>query len=355
MSLEQELKDQVLSLGADFVGIASHSRFEHAPEFSDPKKLLPDFRSVIAFGIAMNRGSLQAWFEKSNRRPQVLQDQLATDELDRISLRLSRWLEQRGHRSSFVSQNGYYNVMRGRPDFSHKHAAVAAGLGSLGLSSNFVHTQHGAAVHISSVLTQAELKPDPLISEEANPCHRCKTCLQICPEQAMSRDLETSFSIEGNEYFHQKLDGLRCAWGCAGLSGHHYQIKSRTVGTWSYNDLPRPTGLTEFYGKFLEADRALRHPKELAEMLLTNGTEYCGNCAKICVGSKRATAALFKTHLNAGPVQIPDDPSLVLNLTTANSRLEKYRIPEEEIRALLEDVEADTDGSGYAASESAAD
>ena len=35
--------------------------------------------------------------------------------------------------------------------------------------------------------------------------------------------------------------------------------------------------------------------------------------------------------------------------------LEQNRIPEAEIRALLEDVEADTDGSGYAASESAAD
>ncbi len=43
MSLEKELKEHVLELGADFVGIASHARFEHAPEFSDPKGLLPGF------------------------------------------------------------------------------------------------------------------------------------------------------------------------------------------------------------------------------------------------------------------------------------------------------------------------
>ena len=350
MSFEEELKERVLDLGADFVGIASQSRFDRAPDFSDPKTLLPGFRSVVAFGIAMNRGSLEAWFSKRSRRPQVLSDQLATEELDRISLQLSRWLERKGHKTVFVSQNGYYNLITGRPDFSHKHAAVAAGLGRLGLSSNFVHTRHGAAVHISSVLTEAELRPDPLIGDEDNPCHRCKTCLEICPEQAMSRDQEVSFVMEGQEFFHQRLDGLRCAWGCAGLSGHHYKIGKRTVGTWAYNDLPRPTGLVEFFGKLLEADRFLRHPKELAEMVLTNGTEYCGNCAKICVGSKEETTALFKMYLNSGPVKIPDDPSLVLNLITENQKLEKYRIPEEEIKGLIEDFEGDPESSGYAAS-----
>ena len=124
MSLEENIKERVMDLGADFVGIASHSRFEGAPEFSDPQTLLPNYRSVIAFGIAMNRGALEAWFSKRSRRPLVLQDGLATQELDRISLHLSRWLERQGYKTVFVSQNGYYNVMRGRPDFSHKHAAL---------------------------------------------------------------------------------------------------------------------------------------------------------------------------------------------------------------------------------------
>jgi epoxyqueuosine reductase QueG len=351
MTFEDEVKDCVLDLGADFVGIASRSRFEGAPDFADPKALLPDFRSAIAFGIAMNRGALEAWFSKRTRRPQVLSDRLATEELDRISLHLSRWLERRGHKSLFVSQNGYYNFMRGRPDLSHKHTAVAAGLGRLGLSSNFVHTRYGAAVHISSILTEAELRPDPLVSDKDHPCDRCKTCLEICPEEAMSRDEQASFVMEGKEYFHQKVDGLRCAWGCAGLSGHHYKIGTRTTGTWSYNDIERPTNLVEFFGKFLEADRSLRHPKELAEIILTNGTEYCGNCAKICVGTKEESTALLKVHLNSGVVKIPDDPTLVLNLAAANSQLEKYRIPEEEIQALVREAERETSITSYAQEE----
>ena len=239
--------------------------------------------------------------------------------------------------------------MRGRPDFSHKHAAVAAGLGRLGLSSNFVQARYGAAVHLTSVLTEAELRPDPLLNDEDNPCRSCKTCLEICPEQAMSRDVQASFVIEDKEYFHQRLDGLRCAWGCAGLSGHHYKIGKRTVGTWSYNDIERPTGPLEFFGKFQQADRSLRHPKELAEMILTDGTQYCGNCLKICVGSKADVTALFKMHLNSGVVEIPDDPSLVLNLVGANSRLEKYQIPQEEIEALIDEAEGgERTAGGYA-------
>ena len=338
MPLEENIKEKVLDLGADFVGIAPRSRFDHAPRFSDPKRLMPEFRSVISFGIAMNRGALEAWFSKSSRRPLYLHDRLATQEVDHISLQLSRWLERQGHKSLFIAQNGQYNAMRGRPDFSHKHAAVAAGLGGLGLSSNFVHTEYGAAVHIASVISEADLEPDPLLTPEENPCHECKTCIQICPEQAMQKDIQTSFFMGNYEYTHQKLDGLCCAWGCAGLSGHEYKIGDRTVGTWSYNNISRPTDRRSFSQRFLDADRFQRHPKELAEIISTNGTEYCGNCSKICVGTKEGTAALFKLHLNAGPVEIPDDPSLLLNLVTANSKLEKYHVPKEEIDALLNRV-----------------
>ena len=68
---------------------------------------------------------------------------------------------------------------------------------------------------------------------------------------------------------------------------------------------------------------------------MCSGTEYCGNCVKICVGTKKATTALFKTHLNAGLAPIPKDPTLILNVTSANAKLEKYQVPKEEIEALV--------------------
>ncbi len=69
MSLEENVKEKALSFGADFVGIAPHPRFAAAPAWSKPENLLPDFRSVIAFGIAVDRGPLEAFVSKRSRRP----------------------------------------------------------------------------------------------------------------------------------------------------------------------------------------------------------------------------------------------------------------------------------------------
>jgi epoxyqueuosine reductase QueG len=328
MSLEENVKEKVFSLGAEFVGIAPRSRFEFAPEYARPDRLLPKFRSVVAYGIAMDRGALEAYFSKASRRPIQLHMQLATDELNNISLHLARWLERQGNKSLYIAQNGYYHLYRGRPDFSHRHAAVAAGLGRLGLSSNFVHTQFAGAVHLASVITEAELDPDPMVTDEDNPCHQCKTCINICPVQAISQERTKTFFMEGQEYTHQWLNRIKCGWGCGGFAGHQYQIGKRTVGTWAYNDLPMPSNPDELRAKFIEANHFLRHPMELAEMQITNGTQYCGYCHKVCVGSKKDNAAMLKLHLNSGPVQIPDDPTMLLHLEDANTRLEKYRIPQ---------------------------
>lgn len=334
MSIEEKVKDLTLELGADFVGIASRSGFDNAPEFSHPKKLLPNFLSVIAFGIAMDLGALEAWFSKRNRRPQVLSDRWALHQVEQISSRLSHWLERQGFKSVFVAQNAYYNFYRGEPDFSHKHAAMAAGLGRLGLSSIFVHHQFGGAVHICSVITEAELAPDPMVSDEFNPCLDCGICIDICPTRAIARGKTMSFIIEGQEYSHQLVNKPVCVWGCAGFAGHQYKMNGKAVGTWSYNDIPVPyTGLpaadNRIQYNLSEANRFQRHPMEVAEILLTpphltKGTAFCGNCQKICVGTLEGRRALLGLHLNSGLAKIPEDPTLLNYLKTVNAELEPY-------------------------------
>jgi epoxyqueuosine reductase QueG len=79
------------------------------------------------------------------------------------------------------------------PDFSHRYAAVAAGLGDLGWSGNLVTPRFGAAVYLTSVLTSAELEPDPLL--EANPCDKCKLCTTVCPVEMLSPRVTDSVTI----------------------------------------------------------------------------------------------------------------------------------------------------------------
>jgi epoxyqueuosine reductase len=299
MSLEEDVKERALDFGADFVGIASKSRFAAAPEWSRPENLLPDFQSVISFGIAMDRGPLEAFVGKRTRRPLGLSSERAFDILNSLQYDLSHWLERQGHKSLFVLQNLNYNLYSGRPEFSHMHAAVAAGLGRLGMASFFVSNEFGGAVHLTSIITEAELVPDPMVSDEDDPCNQCKLCIEVCPVQAISRERTKSFLMEGKEYKQQWVDKIACGWGCSGLAGHRYQIGKHTVGSWAYNDLPIPTR-ENVSAAYVDANRLQRHPMELAEVEITGGSTFCAYCNKVCVGSKKDNAAFSNSISTQG-------------------------------------------------------
>lgn len=347
LNLEEKIKSKVLELGADFIGIAPHSRFENAPDWSRPENLLPDYGSVISYGITMNRGALKTWFNKKTRRPLTLYHMRCLNQLEQIAMQLSHWLERQGFESTFIAPNGYYNMYRLKPDFSHKHAAVAAGLGKLGHSSNFVHPEFGAAVWLCSVITEADLAPDPMIAADFDPCDGCNICLDICPTKAIAGSKTQSFVMEGREHCHKYVNKGHCIWGCAGYTGHQYKINGRTVGTWSYNNLPVPTkelkaaeerGESSFVGildSFKNTGyRQPRHPMEVAEGLLSQDhvlnidIDYCGYCQKVCAGTLEERRALMELHINSGVVQIPEDPTLLNYLKEYNGGLQPHPIPE---------------------------
>lgn len=326
-SLATLTKKKAIELGADFVGIASPNRFDGAPPHADPARIMPNYQTVIAFGIAMSYGCLQAWFSKKSRRPQDDFDHRATEMLDDISFGLTRVLEREGFASCYIKQNGSYNFYNGfKPDISHKHAAMAAGLGVLGKSSLFVHSTFGAAVHLGSMITEAPLDPDPMIDiEEENPCDDCGYCNQICPVQAIRIDEEETFILAGKEFSHHKHDLLRCLIGCDGLDGHEYHIGKKAVGTWSYNT--REVSYPDEALELINLNRQeCRHPMELAERIMDPHLQYCGNCHKVCVGDRKRKDALFRLHIQSGVVEIPNDPTMIAFLEDVNDDLTPYDI-----------------------------
>jgi epoxyqueuosine reductase len=326
-SLADLIKARALTLGADFVGIASPARFDGAPPHADPARIMPDYRAVISFGIAMSYGCLQAWFSKRSRRPQDDFDRRATEMLDDISFGLTRFVERKGFASCYIKQNESYNFYNGfKPDFSHKHAAMAAALGVIGKSSLFVHSKFGAAVHLGSMITEAPLEPDSMVdAHEEDPCDDCGYCVQICPVQAIRSDEEQAFVMAGKQYTHHKHDMLRCMVGCDGLDGHEYQIGKKTAGTWSYNsrDVSYPDGAFEILGL---TQQELRHPMELAERIIDPDLQYCGNCQKVCVKDRARKDVLFRIHIESGLVEIPKDPTMIAHLEDANQELVPYDI-----------------------------
>ena len=111
-----------------------------------------------------------------------------------IQFHVYRALERAGYLAIPVAPSGYwryrdYQEMKGGfyADFSHRHAAVAAGLGDLGLNGLFLSPEFGIRQRMASVITTAPLRPDePYCGKPL--CNNCGRCLKACPVQAFDAD-----------------------------------------------------------------------------------------------------------------------------------------------------------------------
>jgi len=67
--------------------------------------------------------------------------------------------------------------------FPYKHAAVAAGLGTIGRSGLLITEKFGPRVRLACLLTDAPLEPTPMSNK--NFCDDCQACIKACPAQAL--------------------------------------------------------------------------------------------------------------------------------------------------------------------------
>ena len=68
--------------------------------------------------------------------------------------------------------------------FSYKHAAQAAGLGTIGKHSLLITPQFGPRVRLACCLTEAELEPTR--GDTSYDCADCSICIDKCPSRALA-------------------------------------------------------------------------------------------------------------------------------------------------------------------------
>ena len=216
-NLTQAIKEKALSLGAHLVGIAPMERMESAPPELHPRRLLPAANSLISMAYRINRGIQQLHLRGVSPMPFSRFAGLEPKvRLDEMALDLANFLEDMGYISLPVPANQYYYQEKGVGEISHKHVAMAAGLGRLGRGGFLVTPQYGGAVQLISVLTTAQLQSDAMLKED--PCQGCpQPCVSICPVEAIRRDRDRVIEMEGKEYRYGWLSYLRCQWGCGGM------------------------------------------------------------------------------------------------------------------------------------------
>ena len=254
--MEEEIRDFILGLGADDVGFARCSDYD-SPRSYEIGRFLADAASIIvvAFQVLSSCESPSASV--------ALNGYLDLGAFARtVSYRVAHFLENRMGASVAAIPLSYpyeiHNDRRAVADFSHRHAAVAAGLGTFGRHNLVVHPRFGTRVNFVSFVTDLALAPSPRITGDL--CVHCDLCVKNCPGGALDQEGRT--------------DLMKCM----------------------QHSLPYGVGAdAAYWGKLLNSS-----PEEQREMLkderfarlrqsLVLGNQYqCFNCMKSCPVGKRA-------------------------------------------------------------------
>ena len=217
------IKNLMKEYGVDLAGIASVERFRGAPPGHGPLDLVPRAKSVIVGGIRIPdpvvdydeyhlkmtemetglgiRANIENFYMQMGH---YVQDMM----LNIAATRLANYLEVNHGLRSLPAVNAQHTGL-GHPVmeatmgfFSQRHAAVRAGLGEFGFSGLVINPRFGPRVRYVSVITEADLEPDPLLTEKV--CMRGKCggdagprCQQRCAKGALKLlpdiDLENVF------------------------------------------------------------------------------------------------------------------------------------------------------------------
>ncbi len=182
---KEEIKEILYHLGADLCGVASLDRFTGAPEGYHPLDVMPACKSVIVFGCRFLAGTLAC----NSAVPYTVVRNITTDKMDKMAVQFCIELEKLGILAAPTRTNGSEwdeKTGRWRNIVSAKHAAQAAGLGTIGRHSLLITPEFGSMIWLSVVLTELEIEPDPL---KENICNACNLCVDICPVHALDETM----------------------------------------------------------------------------------------------------------------------------------------------------------------------
>ena len=270
MSLKELVKSFAYGIGADLVGFGNIGRCKHAPLKMSPQGILPEAKTVIVMGIHHPDACIELGGEEHPQKigPYSVQ-YLMNSRLDEMSYRMATFIEEKGYGvipicSSNIWRYNKYKELNAvfAPDVSHIYMAVVAGLADMGFNGLALTPEYGARNRFITVITDAEIEPDPLIPP-GTVCDKCMLCRKHCPSQALSKELDGDkiLKIENYEYRFANKNLWRCAWG------EHFDLDL---------DLELPEKVTEA----VIVDYVKKYGVRSGEM---------GQCLKFCVPKKLRT------------------------------------------------------------------
>ena len=191
------------------------------PTHALPEDLLPGARSVIAYFLPFDER-----IPRSNWGGRFASEEWAVAYIETnaliaaINARLAAGLRERGHETALIPATHNFDEEILMSDWSHKHVAYIAGLGTFGLHHMLI-TAQGCAGRLGTLVTDAVIKPTPRPTGEA--ClHKhndsCRACVRKCVAGALT---ETGEDFDRQACYAVCLENgqLHSALGLADVCG----------------------------------------------------------------------------------------------------------------------------------------
>ncbi len=218
--LKKEIVRVAQNAEMDLVGFGGIDSFESVHPRMRPEAHLPGARTVVSMAMRYPR----AMYELSGRTE--AESTMSLDSYENRHMRemlmvaamdVTRYLEKAGY-LAIPMQNTHYRVHPYKDikeswtmDFDHNVAAVAAGLGELGIHGVPITHQYGTRQMFISVVTDAEIVPDPLYNGETL-CDGCMKCVYTCHMNAFDETEMEDVKIGERTFKRAKKDIWRCMW-----------------------------------------------------------------------------------------------------------------------------------------------
>lgn len=119
--------------------------------------------------------------------------------IDSVSLQLTTMLMQKGYRAAAVPASQSVNGLSGI--YSHKKAAVSAGLGYIGKSCLFISKKYGPRIRLGTVFTDAPL--ETVCLKQESKCGDCDICVKSCGAIAI-KNVEYQEGMQREDIFDAK-------------------------------------------------------------------------------------------------------------------------------------------------------